>query len=354
MEIIFLIIYPLKILYKGEEHFVDVEKFSNIEYYDLSAICGALGYKFFYDQQHEKFIINFKEKKAILGNGNPFFLIGDKVYNYYYPPKKYLNSFYAPLPLINIITKKFERIFLENEGKIRVYTAGIKIKKIVIDPGHGGKDPGAIGPNGTKEKDIVLDIAKRLKKLIEDSLKIECILTREEDVFMPLSERTKFANQEKADIFISIHCNACESRVRHGTEVYFLSPAKTDWERAVAARENAAIRFEEGERDTGSMIESILWDVAQTEFLKESNHLAGLILEELCKNLHSKNRGVRQANFYVLRGAYMPAVLVEAEFISNPKCEKKLKKAKYRQKIAYGIFKGICKFKEIYEKRIRL
>jgi len=255
------------------------------------------------------------------------------------------------------ITENVKKYRIKKEGdKIEIVFFGEKIKdkkrkikKIVIDPGHGGEDPGACGKNGTKEKDINLKVSKILKELIEKELKIKVILTREKDTFLSLFERSKIANREKADIFLSIHCNASENPFASGPEVYFLSEAKTDWERAVEALENASLKFEMSEKEAKTLLNAILSDLAQTEFLKESQKLA----EFLQKNLVSDedlDRGVKQAGFYVLLGAYMPSALIEIGFITNPEEEKKLRDKNYIEKICKKILKGLKEFINWYER----
>ncbi len=223
-----------------------------------------------------------------------------------------------------------------------------KLNKIVVDAGHGGEDPGAIGPKGTKEKDIVLSISKRLAEILKKH-GYDVFLTRSDDTFIPLADRTRFANKVMADLFVSIHCNASISDNARGFEIYFLSDKATDRAaEAVANMENSVIALEKpsisGKRD----IEKLLLSMAITEFMNESATLCGTIDRQVCNNfLNLDSRGVKQANFYVLRGATMPAVLVEIGFISNPKEEKLLNRKKFQKKIAENIFNGI---KE-YEKR---
>jgi len=228
-----------------------------------------------------------------------------------------------------------------------------KITTIVLDPGHGGIDPGAIGRNGLKEKTVNLGIALRLKSKLE-ALGLRCLLTREEDKYVSLADRVKFAKLSKADLFVSIHCNAAvRDKSKRGFETYFLSDAKTDWERAVAARENAAIQFEVTDTNpiTNNDLSLILSDLAQNEFLLESQELAAHIQEAASVTCKTQNRGVMQANFYVLRGNFMPAVLVECGYISNINEEKLLMKKDYWEKIATGIFTGIKRFIANFEKK---
>lgn len=229
------------------------------------------------------------------------------------------------------------------------------LKVIVIDPGHGGRDPGAVGRRGLEEKTVTLDIARRVAELVEKKLGIEAVLTRTGDEFVSLKERADIANSKKADLFVSIHCNSTERQKSGGTETYFLSVAKTDWARAVEARENAVIRFElpEGARDVASL-EYILWDMAQNEFVNESSELAEYVHEELTARFAVEDRGLKQAEFYVLKGCFMPAILVEVAFVSNRKEEKLLRKKSFRQKAAEGVYEGIKEFKKIYERKLNL
>jgi len=223
---------------------------------------------------------------------------------------------------------------------------------VVIDPGHGGKDPGAIGPTGLKEKEVVLDIAKRLASLLESRLGLKVILTRADDSFISLGSRTKLANSQGADLFVSVHANASQSKSAKGFETYFLAEAKNDAGRAAAILENSAIRFERPEASMTGMsdLDFILYDMIQNEFHQESEHLAGIIQDDLNANLHTNNRRVNQAPFYVLNGTYMPAVLVETAFISNPEEEALLKKRWFRQKVAEALYHSVRKFKEKYER----
>jgi N-acetylmuramoyl-L-alanine amidase len=223
---------------------------------------------------------------------------------------------------------------------------GSSIGLIVIDAGHGGKDPGATGPGGTKEKDVTLAIAKRLKKKLEESTDAEVLLTRTDDEFWELADRTAFANREKADIFISIHANAARRKRAHGVETFFLSFDATDDEaRETAAFENNVISLE-GKTELAPLddIKAILWDLTQTQSHHESSRLAETIYLSLFKEMGGELRGVKQAPFHVLVGATMPAVLIEVGFISNPREEKKLKKAKVQDRMATAISNGVVKF----------
>ncbi len=248
-------------------------------------------------------------------------------------------------------------VFLSRKAERKQPKKKAGLRKVLVDPGHGGKDPGAVGPTGYREKDANLDMAKMLKKKLE-KLGLQVVLSREDDSFVSLRERTALAERKECDLFISIHCNAAPKRRRRkgrGVETYFLSEAKTDWARAVEARENAAIRFEPPDESLPSAdpVFNILFEMAQNEFLNESSHLAECIQVELAEKLPTEDRGVQQAGFYVLAGAFMPAVLVEVAFISNPEEEKLLQQRWFRERAVEGMYWGVKRFKENYERKLR-
>lgn len=212
-----------------------------------------------------------------------------------------------------------------------------------MDPGHGGEDAGARGSRGLLEKDAVLELARGLAKELE-SAGLEARLTRDEDAFVPLWDRARIANQAGADLFVSIHLNAARTKQAKGSEVYFLSLGAGDRDAAeIAAQENGA----EGRRsapDADNVVAGILDDLAQEAFLRDSERLAVSIQDQLNHLGGIKERGVKQAPFVVLRGAAMPAVLVETVFISNPREEAKLKDPAFIRKAAQAITLGIRRF----------
>jgi N-acetylmuramoyl-L-alanine amidase len=229
------------------------------------------------------------------------------------------------------------------------------LRTIAIDPGHGGRDTGAIGPNGLQEKDVVLDIGLKLRRLIQERLGIRVVMTRTEDVFVPLEERTAIANRAKADFFISIHVNAAHRSQAQGFETYFLSREPSDSSaRASAIRENLSVNLEGLRPKEEDALRAILWDMANTLYLKESSELAQILLDELDKILKVDNRGVKSAPFFVLMGAAMPSVLLEVAFISNPKEEKNLQAEAYKDRVAEALYAGIVRFKDRYERRLGL
>ncbi len=225
--------------------------------------------------------------------------------------------------------------------------ASSKIKTIVIDPGHGGRDPGAIGQYGTKEKDVNLNIAFKLAQQLHEKTNLQVILTRKEDEFIPLAERTQIANLKKADLFVSIHCNSGLDREAKGFEIYFLSERATDMEaEAVANIENSVIDLEERSAVTDKL-KAILWSLTLNEFVNDSSELCSFVVGRVNElDVDLLNRGVKQAGFYVLRGAKMPAVLVECAFLSNKREERLLNNKKFTDKMTQAIFNGIIDYIE--------
>jgi N-acetylmuramoyl-L-alanine amidase len=224
----------------------------------------------------------------------------------------------------------------------------LSVETVVLDPGHGGKDNGKMGGNGVLEKDVNLAVAEKVRELLEQDLGVEVVMTRDDDRLLSLTRRTEIANRAGGDLFISIHCNSWFSTEAGGFEAYFLSPARTDWDRAVAMAENAADDFTGGPSNVRSDIDFILWDMVQSEYLNESSHFAELTQKAMSDRLGIRNRGVKQANFTVLQGARMPAVLIETAFLSNPHEEALLLDEEFQHKIAEGIVEAVKKLQERY------
>jgi len=222
---------------------------------------------------------------------------------------------------------------------------GLKIGRIVIDAGHGGHDTGTIGPNGLLEKDLVLDVALRLGKLLGSRLGADVIYTRDDDTFIPLETRTAIANEHQADLFISVHANSSHDPTARGVETYYLNFTSNPEALEVAARENAVSEKSIHE------LQDLVKKITLKEKIEESRELASDVQLSLYTGLSAKNptlrnRGVKKAPFVVLIGANMPSILAEISFVSNPVDEKKLETAEYRQKIADSLYKGIAKYAE--------
>ena len=228
--------------------------------------------------------------------------------------------------------------------------ASLQVRRIVVDAGHGGKDAGAVGKRGTREKDINLMIALELAQVLRTEGGYEVFLTRTDDTFVSLVDRTLFANDNKADLFISVHCNASISKKRGGFEIYFLADEASDPHAEAAAElENSAEQLEEEEHaDKREKLLGLLSSMAKAEFLNESALLCSAISKAVSKRTIIENRGVKQANFHVLHGAQMPSVLVETAFITYSSEEEKLRKKKFRSAMVDSIFTGV----ENYQKQL--
>ncbi len=219
---------------------------------------------------------------------------------------------------------------------------------VVIDPGHGGEDFGAVGQGGLLEKDVALDVAFSLRRMLETELGAVVRLTREQDAFVPLLERTQFANDFEADVFISLHANASPSNRASGFETYYLDNTDNQASRRLAERENKSLQLEEG---TQSDLTYILSDLIQTSKLEESRLLASKVQKSTINHLRAnwpqvRDLGVKKAPFYVLVGAHMPCILIEMFFIDHPEDGSRLADGKFRKEIARGIFLGLSKFLE--------
>jgi N-acetylmuramoyl-L-alanine amidase len=230
-----------------------------------------------------------------------------------------------------------------NGERSLIRALGLKIGKIVVDAGHGGHDTGTVGPNGLQEKDLVLDVALRLGKLLEKKLGAEVVYTRDDDTFIPLETRTAIANKEQADLFISVHANSSSDSAARGVETYYLNFTSSRDALETAARENAVSEKSIHE------LQDLVKKIALKEKIQESREFAADVQKSLYNGLNAKNpglknRGVKKAPFIVLIGANMPSILAEISFVSNPSDERKLKTGAYRQRIAESLYKGIANY----------
>jgi N-acetylmuramoyl-L-alanine amidase len=221
---------------------------------------------------------------------------------------------------------------------------GLGARRIVIDAGHGGHDPGTIGAGGLQEKDLVLDVALRLERLVRAELGAEVVMTRSSDTFIPLEERTAIANSRGADLFLSVHANASRDRRARGIETYFLNFAQDPHAEAVAARENAISAA------TLKDLQGLVKAITLNSKIDESRDFAASVQEAMVENIREQHpvadRGVHTAPFYVLIGANMPSVLAEIAFVSNPEDEKRLKTPEYRDVIARALSRGVRAYLE--------
>ncbi|MEP6715654.1 MAG: N-acetylmuramoyl-L-alanine amidase [Terriglobia bacterium] len=233
----------------------------------------------------------------------------------------------------------------ENAARSLTRALGLKVNRIVIDAGHGGHDDGTIGPGGTLEKDVVLDVALRLAKLVQSRMSAEVVLTRSDDTFIPLQERTAIANDRKADLFLSIHANSSPAPAVAGTETFYLNLTNSPSALDVASRENAGADKSVGElRD---LIQSITLNdkIAESETFAQTVETS-LYGQAAKSNVAAKNRGVKRAPFVVLIGASMPSILAEIGFLTNARDEANLARPEYRQKVAEALYKGLSQYSQ--------
>ena len=319
----------------------------------------------FINEKTQKVVFYVDNKKIKISNQITFIEIEDNLFqlatkvvnqnnNYYIPTESFFGIIQSLSSSSAIKHTNDEIRFTSiSEDKKTVKTVDLRSEKekwefktIVIDAGHGGKDPGAVGYRGTKEKDIALDVAKRLEKKLSKNMNVKIIMTRDEDVFLRLSERTKIANESNGNLFISIHTNAAEDRRASGFETFLIGPNKNEAAVRVAARENAVLELE-GTTDKKLTNEDLIQaTIAQSAFASKSEQFASMVQKEIKKRVQSKDRGVKQAGFYVLMGASMPNVLVELGFISNPSEEKKLRSPQYRDQLATAIYRAVEQYQK--------
>ncbi|HEA64686.1 MAG TPA: N-acetylmuramoyl-L-alanine amidase [Candidatus Aminicenantes bacterium] len=264
--------------------------------------------------------------------------------------KAYYRVWHLPDPfriIIDIFPSKRPRLPQPakpaKSGSSIIRQLGLGIQRVVIDPGHGGKDPGCVAKSGLLEKKIVLDVSTRLKKILESKENLEVIMTRESDIYLDPESRTVIANQKQADLFISIHANANRSRKLSGIETFYLNFSQDPSVIETAARENAT------STKNISAMKDIIEKIVQNSKIVESKELAESIQNSLVKNLSQKysnvkSLGVKGGPFWVLIGGEMPSVLVEISHLSNPTEEKRLKNPQYRQRVAQGIYEGIKEY----------
>ncbi len=237
-------------------------------------------------------------------------------------------------------TKPRETAAVEKKGKGTKHPSISKIRRIVVDPGHGGHDPGAVSASGIQEKDVVLAIGLKVREKLKSELGLDVVMTRSTDVFIPLEERTAIANKVNADLFVSIHANAAPNRNASGIETYYLNLAKTQKAAQLAAKENGT------SLEKVSVLQAILFDLMANYKLNDSAHLAEEVQKSVYKKIRkkhgdTKNLGVKQGPFYVLVGATMPSILVETGFLSNAHEETRLKGSAYQELCAEGITEGV-------------
>lgn len=262
----------------------------------------------------------------------------------------------APTPVVAkpVVTPKPKRVAATKASAEEQALKAKAIRRVVIDPGHGGKDPGTMGPHGVEEKAINLLMAQELAEQLRNKEGYEVLLTRTDDSFIPLAERAELANRHNADIFISLHCNASLSPKLRGFEVYFLSESASDPHADATARlENAPLALEGKAAPTPKQLEAVLRSLVKNANINESSALGAMIDRQVGERSGTPSLGVKQAAFYVLRGAEMPAVLVEMGFLTNAKEEKLLQSEAFRKRLIDGIMAAIKTYDQRKQKERR-
>ncbi len=343
--LLFLILWvgpAYSLIISGTEENVKSRSFriGGTRYVPLLSACRAFGVDWDWDPISRKITLSKNRSSLVLLVGSNTYSIDGKIGRF-----KGKIEFSKGIILV-------PKTFIYGDWWIEVpeakRTVRHRINVVVIDPGHGGKDSGAVGRGGLKEKDVVLSVSKYLREFLQGH-GVGAILVRSGDRFVPLGSRANFANKNNADFFISIHANSYRDRRPKGFEVYYLSAATSDYAKGVAARENAVLKMENGLVDSIDSGDPTVWDLKATENRRESIGLANSIIEAMSRNVSARNRGRKSAGFYVLKKVDGPAVLVEMGFISNPSEEAKLKTRSYQKKLAQAICEGIVDYKTLHD-----
>lgn len=307
-------------------------------YYSLVSLCDSRNIDWQYDTFTRTAVLTSGLHKINLRAGDTFVLVDGRPLEINHPVDIYQGTLVVPYKFKEQV---IDDLFKESYPLQKIAFPILKIKKIVIDAGHGGVDPGATGKSGLREKDVNLDIAKRLSILLR-SEGIEVVMTRTIDRFVPLSTRVEIANNARADLFLSIHANANRVRRLNGFEVYYVAGTVSDSKRAYAAAKSAVLNLDSACFASQSLdLKAILWDMTYTYSRAESIELSRAICRSIDSNLGVPALRIKGAGFQILKEARMPAVLIEVGFLSNYDEERKLKNSYYRQKVVESIAQGV-------------
>jgi N-acetylmuramoyl-L-alanine amidase len=329
----------------------DICNFDGVQYVPLLRLCDAYGINCRWDSYAQIATLERKSNRILLRAGSDRILVNESEKKMQSPvilnagaifvPVSFVKSDLWPVVGVRPIEKRPE---VASPKKFTINT-------VVIDPGHGGNDPGAIGRRShTKEKEMALVLAKKLRGALQQA-GLKVVMTRDSDLFISLSKRANIANRSGADLFVSVHINSSRSRSLRGFECYYLSNATDDNARAVEAFENSSLKLDkDADIEHSRLLDKTLWDMTLTENRLESAELAGYICEAVENSLATGNRGVKSARFYVLKYTHMPSILVEAGYISNKFEELKLKDPDFLDRMAENIAQGILKYKREYER----
>lgn len=318
---------------------------NGVPYVSVASLCELKGISWEYDTFGRTVILRKGAHRINLKVGDTLALVDGSAVNLKHPVDIYQGAVAVPC-------RFKEQVLDDLFADVRPAAAGpaiaSAIKKIVIDAGHGGYDPGAIGRTGLREKDVNLDIAKRLALLLREG-GVEVIMTRSSDTFISLSQRVNIANRSRADIFISIHSNANRVRALSGFEAYYISPGISDAKRALSSAKYSPLALERNYfSHSGLNLKATLWDMIYTSNRAESIELARAICRSVGRELDTRVLGVKGANFYVLKGVEIPAILIEVGYLSNYNEERLLRNNFYRQQVAETLKQGIGNYARDY------
>jgi N-acetylmuramoyl-L-alanine amidase len=332
----------------------EITTFQGAQYIPLTKICDVYGLSWKWDPYIKTATIERKGKIVLMAGSSKILVNGSEV-ELDRPVIQSGGTVYVPVSFVRLGLSRIVESVLAGQPVEKALSEGgnkrFTIRSVVIDPGHGGKDPGAIGIRmHLKERSLTLAIAKKLRDDLE-AKGMRVIMTRDDDTFIPLPRRTEIANKSGVDLFISIHINASRSRLLNGFECYYLSEATDDNARALEALENSSLRLgDSAAMEHSSGVDKALWDMTLSENRRESAALASYICNTVERDMETKNRGIRSARFFVLKGTRMPAVLLEMGYISNITEEKKMSEGQYWDRMVDAVAKGILAYRSEYER----
>jgi len=308
-------------------------------YYPLVTLCDLRGVTLQYDALLRTVYLSKDAQHVSLRVGDEMALVNDQATHLNSPVDVYQGAIAVPRQFKEqVFDVLFKRVTLVSR---RAPAVKIKLNKVVIDAGHGGNDPGAIGKYGLKEKDVNLDIAKRLSGFLRAE-GVTTVLTRSTDKFIPLSTRVNIANRSGAELFISIHSNAARSRTLSGFEVYYVAPSVSDSKRAALTARSASLNLKDSVFSSDTQdLRAIVWDMIYANSRAESIELSRSLCKVMGSSIDANILGVKNARFQVLKGITMPGILAEVGFVSNLNEERLLRTGEYRDKLAAGILEGI-------------
>ena len=313
-------------------------------YYPLVTLCDLRGVQMQYDALLRTAYLSKDAQHVSLRVGDVLVLVNDVALHLNSPVDVYQGTIAVPRQFKEQV---FDLLFKPSALIVRRAGRGkIKLNRVVIDSGHGGNDPGAIGKNGLKEKNVNLDIAKRLSSLLRAE-GVQTVLTRSADKFIPLSTRVSIANRSGADLFISIHSNAARSRSLSGFEVYYVAPSVSDSKRAALTAKSVSLNLKGAVFSSGTHdLRVIVWDMIYANSRAESIELSRSLCRVMDSSIDANILGVKNARFAVLKGITMPGILIEVGFVSNLNEERLLRTGAYREKLAVGILEGIREYSQ--------